>query len=89
MAKAERHAKMHDQELAYRALYKAQRAIKAMDPPESVLTIRLYELMAASSLTQKELLRAHGYILKAREIQLEISKAEYDKQFKRKSEAME
>ena len=82
--KAERYMLMHEQELAFRALYKAQRAVGAMDPQEPALLIHLFEVMAATNITQKELLQAHDYIHRARLLQLELCKEAYEKQFQRK-----
>ena len=82
--KADRFTKMHDHELAFKALYKSQRVLRAMDPIDQALMARFYELMAAANITQKELMTAHDYLLKARKIHLNLGKAEHTKQLKRK-----
>ena len=89
LVKADRYVKMHDHELAFRALYKAQRVLRAMDKPDQSLWIRVYEQMATAHITQKELMQAHDYILKARAIQLELGAIEDVRQRKKKKAALD
>lgn len=72
MLKADRSFKMHDHELAYQAMYKAYRAIRATDIFEPKLLIQWYEIMAKLNITQKECMQANEYLLKARKMQLEL-----------------
>ena len=72
MLKADRSLKMHDHELAYKAMYKAYRAIRATDIFEAKLLIQWYEVMAKLNISQKESMQANEYLLKARKMQLEL-----------------
>ena len=88
LAKGDRHTKMHDHELAFRVLFKAMRILRSMEKQDKALWIHLYELMATAHITQKELIQAHQYTLKARELQLEVGLAEDTRQRERKQAAI-
>lgn len=67
---------MGDPTLAYRRLYKAQRALRKMSVEDKLTWIKYYELIAKVKISQKELMQAKEYIESARVIQLELGKIE-------------
>lgn len=89
MLKAERCIRMHDLELGLRPLYKAYRVIKALKVPDKGLLISWYELMADLKVRQKELIQANEYLQKARPLQLELAKFDFEEEEQKRIQEIE
>lgn len=89
MIKAERCRKMHDNELALRSMYKAQRALRACPEQEPALMAQWYEQMAGIMIRNKELVQANEYLHMSRALQLEQSKKDHEKAEKEANEKLE